>query len=171
MMNNFLLKVASLGLAWVSFTISLFLCGQIVGFDQGSEWAHRPGREVRMTISISGSLGPSAYDLFVSAYIVIAICFCIYMVAKLYEKSTLSRAVSVVPLVVIIYKYWQLFQWKDLYLELNDDFGYYYWIINSIPSDWFVITTAATLLISQIVILFVSCRSSAGYKSLSTIVP
>lgn len=162
MKNTITLKAVPFGLAFVSFVICLVLCGQINGFEQALWAAANPGgipNKIKFSLDL-GRTGPNFYEFIVTTYIVIAICFCIYGVAKYFENSTPSLFFPLVPLGIIVCGFSLLLLAKHSYLAENGGFGKSHWIINSIPFDWFCLVTASILLIFQVLIVTFSYRSS-----------
>jgi hypothetical protein len=161
MKHGYILKIVSLIFAFGIFVICLSSVAHLLGFRDGAKWGNRPASEVmKDDVVLSVGVSPSAYELFVQSYIMIAFCIVFYAVARLYDSDRTSRLVAVIPLSAILYKYWQLLQWKDLYLELNADFGYYYWIVNTIPYDWLCMIVGTALLAAQGAVIVVSHRAS-----------
>lgn len=164
MSNKHILKILSISLASISFVFSLLICSHFTGFVQGFSAANDPTGEGAKIAKIMVPLGLSVYETFVTSYIVVAICFCIYSVTKLREKSTLSRVISFIPLIIIIYVYWRILYYKNLYLEENSIFGYSTWMISSAPFDWFCFFIGVVLLIIQLIILLTFHFEKKGRK-------
>lgn len=150
MKNRNILNIISLGFALILFIINLLLCGQIIGFDQGLRAIDDPKGIVESTIILDHSGGPSAHGVFGGGYAIIAICFCIYIFAKLKERSTLTKSISLIPLGIITCIFWQMIQYKRDNLRENEILIYYRWIISSISFDWFCIFATLILIIIQL---------------------
>src|SRR5690606_21900944 len=120
MKTGYILKIASLFFAFVIFVISVFSIAHLIGFRDGAKWGNRPASEVmKDNVVFSTGVGPSSFDLFVGNYVLIAFCLGWYATVKLFEGGRAYRVLTALPLIVILYKYWQLLEWKSLYLELN----------------------------------------------------
>jgi hypothetical protein len=161
MENGTILKAVSVVLAFAVLVICIFSAAHLIGFRDGAKWGNRPASAVlKNNVVISGDIGTSSFELFIMSYIVIALCLCLYAGVRLFARQAAAQCIGLIPLAVILYKYWSLFQWKNDYLEVNSEFGYYYWIINTIPFDWICVVSIAALLAAQFVIVFMSYRSS-----------
>lgn len=148
-----MLKIISWILASMSFAICLFLCGEINGFSQGYNVAlHLDEKDVGRF----GYHGPNFYDYTSLTYSIIALCFYIYIISRAAKEKTLSHIISILTLVIIIYQYWQILQFKkEIFVYRSfSSIPYNYWLLKSIQFDWFCLVITIILLIVQITLFF-----------------
>jgi hypothetical protein len=154
MKNKDILRIFSCVLASASLIICVFIYGEISGFKQGYDVSFSeqfPGSR----IMFSGD-GPNFYEYIGEGYAYIAFCFCTYIIGRLLKEKILLHTICIFALGVIIYQYELLLKFKYGVLAIEGEFSYNNWLLNSIPFDWFCLSTALTLLIIQIAILVVN---------------
>ena len=147
------LKVISFVLGLISFSICLYLLGQLSGFEQGyisgvfNEYPHVSDSDISFSTS-----GPNFFEFTNQWYLLMTVGFSIYLYCNFLKPITVSIASCIFSLLIVFLAAWRIIPFKNEILAMEYKFPYDYWLNNSIYLDWFCLFTAIILLLIQVVL-------------------
>lgn len=168
-----MLRNISIGFAFIALSICLILFAEHHAFEQG--WDLAGGfwnSKSQNSLSFSVGTGPTTYGFLTERYLFIGCFFVIYLVSEFIKKELLSKVICLSSLTVIIYQFWDIYNWYELLIKTfpyyNTD-SYFRLINASVPFVWIVFSIVIALLIMQTTNLFIT-KTKLHEKPLTSIV-
>lgn len=148
MRSKDLLQIISVSLALISLGICLFFWGQLSGFEKG--YFYGMFQEIPQT-GFSGG-GTNYFHAINFWYLIIAVGFCVYVIGKYLKPLFISSIVCVLSLGIVIYPFWDMFQYKNEVLNISSHYRNDSWLNISIYFDWFLLIATVILMLIQFTI-------------------
>lgn len=145
----------SISLALISLLVCLLLWGQLSGFEKG--YFYGMFKEVSQT-GFSGVGETNYFHALNFWYLIIAGSFFVYVLGSYLKPLFISSIVCLSSLIVAIYPFWDMLQYKNDVLTTSSHYRNESWLNVSIYFDWFLLLAVIILIFAQFTRMINSSR-------------